>query len=210
MIHLLSEWIHEWKIKDRRTTVLSHHICKLIPKESTLLDVGCGDGILAKKIADTIKSKKSQGIDVLVRKDCAIQVDQFDGENIPFANNSFDYILLIDVLHHTLSPEKVFKECVRVCSKGIILKDHINNSSIDYYTLRFMDKIGNSRFDVELPHNYLSQSRWYGLFSENKLSNQNTITQLNLYPFPFNLLFDRKLHTVWKLKKHIELYNTTN
>jgi len=203
MLHQLSEWIHEWKIKDRRIKVLANHICRFIPNHSILLDVGCGDGKLALKIANRTNSTTIQGIDVLLRKDCAIPVTLFDGEKIPFDDNSFDYILLVDVLHHTLSPEKVFKECVRVCSKGIILKDHLNNSSFDYLTLRFMDKVGNSRFDVNLPHNYLPISSWDSLFSDNKLIITNSITDLSLYPFPLNLLFDRKLHAIWHLTKHL-------
>jgi SAM-dependent methyltransferase len=201
MIHKISEWIHEWKIKDRRVNVLANHICRLMPHNISILDVGCGDGKLAKMIAKIINCKTIHGIDVLLRKNCAIPVTQFDGENIPFDDNSFDYILLVDVLHHTLSPEKVFSECVRVCSKGIILKDHISNSSIDYLTLRFMDKVGNSRYDVELPHNYLNTTIWNTLFSGFKLKIENLITDLDLYPSPLNSLFDRKLHAIWHLTK---------
>ena len=41
------------------------------------------------------------GIDTLVRDDSHIPVESFDGVKIPRHDNSTDYVLFSDVLHHT-------------------------------------------------------------------------------------------------------------
>lgn len=201
MIQSITEWVHEWKIKERRVNTLSNTLSKLLDTNSTILDVGCGDGTLAKRIFEYSNAAQVTGIDVLIRKDCVIPNTKFDGIKIPFDNNSFDYILLVDVLHHTENPELLFEECIRVAKKGVLIKDHINNSTLDYYTLRFMDRVGNARYDVNLPHNYLSSSQWNELFKKHNLVISNVINRLHLYPVPFNLLFDRQLHSIWHLTK---------
>ena len=201
MIQKVTEWIHEWKIKDKRVKRLTLEISNLIDSKSTILDVGCGDGTLAKSVSEDSNASQVHGIDVLIRKDCKIPCSHFDGSIIPYPDSSFDYILLVDVLHHIDNPESLFKECIRVSRNGIIVKDHLNNSLLDYYTLRFMDRVGNARYDVHLPHNYFSSNQWEDLFSRNKLTVYKSIQRLLLYPFPFNFLFDRQLHRIWHLKK---------
>lgn len=202
MLRTITEWFHERRIKDRRVHILSQHIVSLIPENCKILDVGCGDGKIASKIKSLMPGIEIEGIDVLIRKDCEIPVIQFDGINIPYSDYSFDYILLIDVLHHTEYAQKLIQECARVAKKGIIVKDHLNNSKLDYWTLRFMDKVGNARYDVHLPHIYFSSQEWKNLFQNNSLEVDYTTSKLNLYPFPFNHIFDRKMHSLWLLIKH--------
>ena len=47
----LTEHLHGRYVHDRRTRVLSDHLAKLIPQDFHILDVGCGDGLLAHLIA---------------------------------------------------------------------------------------------------------------------------------------------------------------
>ena len=65
-----------------------------------------------------------EGAEISVRKEgAAINVRQFDGKKLPYADNSFDFCMLIDICHHTTDPEKILKECVRVSRKFILIKD---------------------------------------------------------------------------------------
>lgn len=200
MLQHLTEWIHEWKIKDRRINILSDHISHLIPKNSSILDVGCGDGKIASSISKRTNSRKILGIDILLRNDCKIPSLKFDGINLPFKTNTFDYILLIDVLHHTDYQKELLIECTRVSKNGIILKDHKYENKFQYQILRFMDRVGNSRFDVNLPHNYLTANEWEYLFNFCHLKSNFELINLDLYPRPFNYLFDNNLHFISLLK----------
>jgi len=110
----------------RRTRVDYELIESLIEPNSTVLDVGCGDGeLLARLTAD--KNIKGKGIDlqqdlVLVcvnRGPSIIQRDVERGlEN--YADKSFDVVILSQTMQTLKEPEKVFKELLRVGEKVIV------------------------------------------------------------------------------------------
>ena len=58
------EHIHGNYVHKRRVRVLSEHLAKLIPKDARVLDVGCGDGLLAHLILQRRPDLVLRGIDV--------------------------------------------------------------------------------------------------------------------------------------------------
>jgi len=165
-----------------------------------ILDVGCGDG----KIDFLIMEKKRvdiAGADVLARDTTYIPVAAFDGKLLPYEDNAFDTVLFVDVLHHIENPLNMLREAKRVAKQNIIIKDHLLKGAFAYHTLKFMDYFGNAHYGVNLPYNYLSKNEWDRCFHELQLVPQEFLTKLNLYPFPFSILFDRDLHFVANLSK---------
>ncbi|MFM7631035.1 MAG: class I SAM-dependent methyltransferase [Alphaproteobacteria bacterium] len=185
----LIDFFHKNFIFDRRTIQLSNHILSLLETNTTLLDVGCGDGTIASIIASNNKKIEVYGIDVLIREKTKIPVTLFDGEHIPFPDSSFDYISFIDVLHHTHTAEELLSESLRVARMGVIIKDHICKNKLDYLFLKFMDDVGNKRFKIALPYNYLSKTEWQQLFKKVHAKVQKSILNLNLYPYRLNSSF---------------------
>jgi len=178
--------------------LLSDIIGSYLEDVEKVLDVGCGDG----KIDNLIMQKKTvdiSGVDVLVREDTYIKVREFDGEHLPFEDNSFDAVLFVDVIHHIDNPGIILSEAKRVAKRKIIIKDHLSKSKLDDITLKFMDYVGNAHYGVRLPYNYMSKKQWEELFSMFNLNTENWNERLSLYPFPFTLFFDRKLHFIAKL-----------
>jgi SAM-dependent methyltransferase len=147
-----------------------------------------------------LNSVQIKGVDVLVRQPSRIPVAAFDGGRLPYADRAFDFVLLVDVLHHTDNPEALLKECLRVSRKFVLIKDHLCNSRLDNWILRSMDWIGNRPYGVALTYNYLSSTAWSNLFSKLGLSEDYRQTKLHLYPFPFSLIFDANLHFVARLR----------
>ena len=49
-----------------------------------------------------------------------------DGENLSFANHSFDWVALFNVIDHTPNPEKMIGEIKRVLKKGGVLYFDVN------------------------------------------------------------------------------------
>jgi homoserine O-acetyltransferase len=101
-------------------------IDSLIEPDSTVLDVGCGDGrLLANLIRD--KNVKGEGIelDQQLVLDCicrglpVIQQDVEQGLGY-YADKSFDYVILSQTVQTLKEPQKVFKELLRVGKKVIV------------------------------------------------------------------------------------------
>ena len=96
--------IHGDYVANRRARVLSDHLTKLIPDKFFMLDVGCGDGLIARLISERRTDVHLRGLDVQVRERTHIPVEPFDGEIIPYDDASFDGVMFVDVLHHTRDP----------------------------------------------------------------------------------------------------------
>lgn len=193
---------HARSIMGRRIKVLASEFANQLPTDESLqgLDVGCGSGEVATLIMEKRPNVKLYGVDVLVREDALIKVTGFDGLHLPFADNSFDFVMLSDVLHHTDNPEPLLKECSRVAKEYVIIKDHYSENRWDNIRLSFMDWVGNRGYGVRLPYNYLSRSQWQQAYNQANLVEDTKNTDLNLYPKPFTWVFDSTLHFVERLR----------
>lgn len=183
----------------RRVRVLSDRLAELIPPNSRVLDVGCGDGLIAHLATQKKPSLELQGIDVKVRNHTHIPVHSFNGTQIPHDDKSFDVVMFVDVLHHTEEPMILLREARRVARQAVILKDHTRNGLLAGTTLRLMDWVGNARHEVVLPYNYWPRQRWLEAFDELGLRIDTWIKHLGLYPAPGNWIFGRSLHFMAKL-----------
>jgi len=109
-----------------RTRVDYELIESLIEPNSTVLDVGCGDGdLLARLTAD--RNIKGKGIElqqelVLAGVNRGLSVIQHDVERglASYAEGSFDYVILSQTVQTVKNPEKVFTELLRVGKKVIV------------------------------------------------------------------------------------------
>lgn len=193
--------LHRVIIWDRRVKTLSRSLGYLLLSGVPLtgLDVGCGNGEIANSIHESHGNIDILGTDVLVRKGAHINVIGFDGKKLPFKDKSFDFTMLIDVLHHTDDPANLIRECRRVSRKFILLKDHICDSWWDRRILHFMDWVGNRAYDVTLRYNFLSKDDWNKLFKESDLECEDISYTLNLYPKPLSILLDGHLHFLARL-----------
>lgn len=191
--------LHEVLVFDRRVRVLTEHLLYQLPHDGRILDVGCGNGLIDSLLMQARPDLKIEGMDVLVRPTSHIQVSLFDGTTFPFSGDSFDAVMFVDVLHHTLDPTVLLREAARVSKSSIIIKDHLTNGSLARPTLRFMDWIGNAHHRVNLPYNYWPKERWAEAFSQINASVSAWQSRLKLYPFPASLLFDRNLHFLARL-----------
>jgi methionine biosynthesis protein MetW len=85
-------------------------VAKLIPENSKILDIGCNDG----KIRLFLKNPAYFGVDIdkdLVKKlkEEGVSVKQVDlnKNELPFKEEKFDFILLLDILEHVANPQKL-------------------------------------------------------------------------------------------------------
>jgi SAM-dependent methyltransferase len=191
-------FLHDHLVFSRRTHVLADHLARILPTGS-VLDVGCGDGVIDRLITNTRASVAISGVDVMMRPSAQIDVRQFDGLSLPFHDGSFDAVMFVDVLHHTIDPTILLREARRVARKSVVIKDHTMDGVLAYHRLRLMDWVGNAHHGVALPYNYWGEKRWRECFCALGLTIEEWVSQVDLYPVPFRYVFDRQLHFIARL-----------
>jgi SAM-dependent methyltransferase len=129
-----------------------------------------------------------------------IEVRPFDGQRLPYDDRSFDVVMFVDVLHHTLTPETLLREAARVARSYVAIKDHTADSAWAHRILSVMDWVGNARHNVPLPYNYQSTSQWLELWRSCGLSETERETRLRIYPWYADWLFGRNLHLLSLLR----------
>ena len=193
----IHKYIHKKITLLNRLKVLSTELSKLIEKRSAVLDVGTGSADIAFLIGQNTNSAFT-GIDVLVREDTKIPVEEFDGKTIPFEDKSYDYVIFIDVLHHTPNLKELLIEASRIAKNGIIIKDHNCNSLWQNKVLRFTDWFGNAQYGVDLEYNFKSRKNWLSIFNELGLI-ETLYVNPKLYPIFTRLVFWKDLDFISKL-----------
>lgn len=191
--------LHDLRVHPRRVRVLRDHLADLLPSSARILDVGCGDGLLARLVAEARPDVQVSGIDVLVRPETSIPVRQFDGRVIPYGPAAFDVVLLVDVLHHVDDPTTVLREAARVAGRGLLIKDHTRNGFLAGTTLRLMDRVANAHHGVALAHTYWTRERWLRAFGDLDLHVSVWRDRLGLYPALIGWPFERGLHFIARL-----------
>jgi SAM-dependent methyltransferase len=194
------ELLHRRYVHSRRISILSDWCSKLIMQNASVLDVGSGDGRLARLVAERRPDISIRGLDVRLRTNAVIPVEKFNGRSIPYGEGSFDVVMFVDVLHHTVEPMVLLSEAARVARRLIVIKDHLLQGTLAYSTLRFMDWVGNAHHHVALPYNYWTPEKWRGAFDRLGLTVSSWESNLKLYPFPADLIFGRSLHFIAALR----------
>lgn len=93
------------------------------------IELGCGDGVFTKTIAqNSEKVIATDWSNEMVEKASqrfknneAIEVTREDCLNLSFKNNSFDTIIMINLLHVIHNPEKALDECKRILKRDGLL-----------------------------------------------------------------------------------------
>lgn len=101
----------------------------VLNKSANVLDVGCGTGRWSYYIADKVDfvecvdpSKAVLAAANLLKDKRNTRITQASVDNIPFADNSFDFVFSLGVLHHVPDTKEAVKKCVqKVKHNGHIL-----------------------------------------------------------------------------------------
>lgn len=115
---------------------VSNLILDLILKYAgnSVLDIGCAKGGYVEALSK--KGYRIYGIDLFLQYENTQKFILGTATDLPFKDNSFDTILLFDVLEHVEEEEKVLNELYRVCSGNIIFSvPHEDKRELKHYYL---------------------------------------------------------------------------
>jgi len=124
-------------------------IIKSFPNDHRILDAGCGEGVLVKKYKE--QGRNISGIDLNYQSELVLMGDIL---SMPFDDNSFEVVLLLDVFEHLQFLQQPFalKEIKRVLASNGTLVISIPN--LAHFSSRVkMFFFGNFiRSDIEANH----------------------------------------------------------
>ncbi len=123
----------------------------------TVLDLGCGTGIVIRQLAKMLDpSSKFYGADISAKllgeaakfsENDEIQWDHISTGSLPYADGTFDVIVMHTLLSHVPDPLAILAEAQRVLKKGgkliVFDADHVSTTynQADYETTRRIDSM---------------------------------------------------------------------
>jgi 2-polyprenyl-3-methyl-5-hydroxy-6-metoxy-1,4-benzoquinol methylase len=96
----------------------------------SLLDVGCGEGVLVHRWAQTLPGRRVVGIDLeeesiqegwSQRQAPNLEYRTMPAEDLPFAEDEFDLATAIEVLEHVPDPEHTVAEMARCAERHMLV-----------------------------------------------------------------------------------------
>lgn len=154
--------LHHRGVRVPRAARIIESLAGHIGRAESLLDVGCGDGVYALQLAQTVGAKLV-GVDVHVRPTAQIEVRAYDGLHLPFPDQAFEAVSMIDILHHCEDPQQVLSEAVRVARRVVAVKDHFAFGPISRKVLLLMDVAGNAKDEIASPGTYFDPPTWVSM-----------------------------------------------
>ena len=159
---------------------------------SSLLDVGCGEGVLVYKWAQRLAQARVVGIDLeepSIQKGweerTAPNLDYrvMRAENLPFADGEFDLVTAIEVLEHVPDPEHTLAEMARCGERHLLV-------SVPREPLWRMLNMARGAYLSELGNTPGHLNHWSKRSFVKLLSRYGEIAEVRS-PFPWTMLLVR-------------------
>lgn len=99
---------------------------RFVPQCNRLLDVGCGDGIIAHFVKNKVKyiygvDNFQKDLQKAKKKGLETKLVDLDKDKLPYTANYFDAVTSLDVIEHVKDPTVHVQEMYRVLKKGGVL-----------------------------------------------------------------------------------------
>ena len=169
-----------------------------------VLDVGCGNGALGRAIMESPlcpSRVKVIGLERIKRGSELSPVEFYDGQKIPHPEDSFDVVILADVLHHERDPHHLIDECKRIARRVLIIKDHKIEGVLAKQRISFMDWASNMQYGIPCLYRYNTAKEWTAWYKQHNLVVDQELHSMKIYPSIINHVFGGHLQYLAVLRK---------
>ena len=176
----------------------------LINKNSKILDIGCYDASLAKKI---IKKKNCyvDGVDFkrVINKKILNNFFEFNLNNgLPkqINYNKYNYILMLDVIEHLDNPEKFISNLRKLIKKNKKTKIILSTPNIAFFIIRLSLLFGNFNYSEKGILDYTHKRLFtFNSFTNLLINNNFKIEKKIGIPAPFPLVLGKNFISLFML-----------
>jgi ubiquinone/menaquinone biosynthesis C-methylase UbiE len=160
---------------------------------TSILDVGCGEGVLTEQWADQINGGRIVGVDLddeklkaewAKRQRPNLEYVTVEAGNLPYADGEFDLATAIEVLEHVPDPEHTVAEMAR-CASGHLLVSVPREPLwrvVNFCRGKYVRDLGNTPGHI----NHWSKASFIKM-----LSQHGDVTEARS-PFPWTMLLVRR------------------
>jgi len=161
-------------------------------KPSSLLDVGCGEGVLVHRWAQSLPDKRLVGIDLVEESIQAgwaqhqapnLEYRTMAAENLPFTANEFGLATAIEVLEHVPNPEHTLDEMARCAERHLLV-------SVPREPLWRMLNLARGAYIAQLGNTPGHLNHWSKRSFTKLLSRYGQVAEVRS-PFPWTMLLVR-------------------
>lgn len=140
-------------------------------KDDRVLDLGGGKGRIAKFFVNQLKEiiiiDDSPGMIKQCQRNSDLRCILAKAENLPFNNNYFDKVIIIDAFHHFKDSKVVCSEIQRVLKpKGKLIIEELNSNK---FFIKLFGKIENL---LGMKNNFYSPESLANLFSQHEFQTE--------------------------------------
>jgi len=159
-------------------------------KDKLLLDAGCGTGLFTKKAIE--REAKVTSIDIAPKlveltkkKNPATNAIEASLLELPFADNTFDYVISSDVIEHTSNPYNATKELIRVLKPEGKICITVPNRTFWYFSVKIANFLKIR--DYQGFENWVHFKEFRQFLIQNNI-HIATYKGIHLFPFVFSFL----------------------
>ena len=160
----------EERVYQHRARWTLRHLAPFVRPGDRVLDVGAGDCRLDELLQRRLDCEVIP-VDVADYNRTSLPLTLFDGQRLPFADDSFDVVLLVFVLHHAADAAAVLAEARRVARRVVVFED-VNRTRWDRWMFRGFHRWLEWSQNIPRPYREWSPDRWSELAAASGLREQ--------------------------------------
>jgi len=159
-------------------------------KDKSLLDAGCGTGLFTRRAIE--RNAKVTSIDIAPKlveltkkKNPDTNAIEASLLNLPFENDTFDYVISSDVIEHTTNPYDATKELIRVLKPGGKICITVPNRTFWFFSVKIANLLKIR--DYQGYENWVHYNEFRKFLIQNNIEIDN-YKGIHLFPFVISFL----------------------